>query len=191
MWLEGPSVNAVPYRVFVAKGKNLVVASIVFADDKQFYLVYSHDVRNVAKDLILASEFVDKSKTKYVVFNYGRKTIKATGYLIKAPSRYAFDIFTEEVRRIISATLGVPVKVRKLKSEEELPEVSKKLSEDEKKIFELAPIDIPSDIEEELKERQAEAIELSEAESTGREEEAEDTEHEGQEEEEQEEEQEQ
>jgi len=162
-WLEGPGINAVPYRLFITRGKPRIVAAIVFADDKQFYLVYTKDIRNVANDIILASPFVDRAKKRYLVFKHNKRRIKATGYLVKATSKYEFDIFTEEVRYIIVATIGKSVKVRRLKSEEEIPEVSKKLSEEEKKIFELAPVDVPSEIEEELMKQAIEVTEVAES----------------------------
>jgi len=162
VWIEGPTVNAVPYRVFVTRGKPKVVAAIVFADDRQFYLAYTRDVKNVVNDIILASPFIDRNRKKYLVFKYNNRRIKATGYLVKAASKYEFDIFTEEVRYVTAAALGKPIKVRKLKSEEELPEVSKKLSEEEKKIFELAPIDVPTEIEEKVEQVAVEAAEADE-----------------------------
>jgi len=164
VWVEGPSVNAVPYRLFITKGKPKILAAIVFADDKHFYFVFSKEVRSVANDIILASPFVDRTKVRYLVFTYNKRRIKTTGYLIKTTSKYEFDIFTEEVRYIIAATIDKPVKVRKLKSEEELPKTAKKLGEEEKVIFELAPIDIPSEVEEEIVKQAAEAIELADEE---------------------------
>jgi len=166
VWVEGPAVNAVPYRLFITKGKPKILAAIVFADDKQFYFTFTKEVRNVANDIILASPFVDRTKVRYLVFTYNRRRIKTTGYLIKAASKYEFDVFTEEVRYIIAATIDKPVKVRKLKSEEELPKTAKKLGEDERKIFELAPVDIPSEVEEEVTKQLAESIELVEDEAT-------------------------
>jgi len=165
VWVESPTINAVPYRLFITKGKPKIVAAIVFADDKQFYLVYAKEVRNVVNDIILASPFIDRSKKRYLALRHNKRRIKGTGYLVKATSKYEFDVFTEEIRYIIAAAIGRPVKVRRLKSEEEIPEVSKKLSEEEKKIFELAPIDVPSEIEEEVKEQLVEVTEVSESES--------------------------
>lgn len=148
VWLEVPQVNAVPYRVFVSKGQKGVVAAIVFADDGSFYLAYSKDISGVVKDVILSSPYVNKSKKRYLVFRIGKRLVKTKGYLLAVGSRYSLDLLTEEVRYVIAAALDRPIKVRKLKSEEELPATMKSMTDEEKKIFELAPIDIPSEIME-------------------------------------------
>lgn len=166
VWLEGPTVNAVPYRLFVTKGRPKVVAAILFADDKQFYFAFDKDVKNVAKDILLASPFIDKARSRHLVFKHGQRKVRAMGYLVKTGSKYEFDIFTEEVRKLISMTLDRPIKVVKLKSEEEMPETSKKLSDEEKKIFELAPPDLPTELEKELVEESVIETEQDRAQGT-------------------------
>lgn len=150
VWLESPRVNSVPYRLFVTKGKPRVVAAILIGDDKRFYLAYSREVRGVIRELVLSSPFIDASKPRYLVFRCGKRRVKTKGYLVIAKSKYELDLLTEEVRYLIASTIDVPVRVRKLKSEEEVPKVSRTLSEEEKRIYELAPIDLPEELEGEL-----------------------------------------
>jgi hypothetical protein len=150
VWLEGPKFNAVPYRVFVTKGKPSVVAAIVISDDKQFYLVYSKDIQGMVRDLLLPSPFLDKTRKKYLVFRVGKRKVKSTGYLIAARSKYELDLFTEEVRYLIASAIDKPIKVRKLKSEEEIPKITKSLTEEERRIYELAPVDVPTELEEDI-----------------------------------------
>jgi len=148
VWVRQPEVNAVPYRLFITKGAPQVLAAIVFADDMKFYLAYSKVVAGVVKDLILPSKYLDRGSKKFLVFRIGRRLVKTTGYLVVASSKYSLDLLTEEIRYIIQEALGRPVKVRKLKSEEELPTVIKRMSEAEKRIYELAPLDVPSEFGE-------------------------------------------
>jgi len=154
VWLESPKVNSVPYRLFITKGKPRVVAAILIGDDKQFYLAYSREVRGVIRELVLSSPFIDASKSRYLVFRCGKRRVKAKGYLVTAKSKYELDLLTEEVRYLISSTIDVPVRVRKLKSGEEISKISKTLTKEEKRIYELAPIDLPLELEEEIEEEE-------------------------------------
>ncbi|MEM1693830.1 MAG: hypothetical protein QXL19_05840 [Ignisphaera sp.] len=144
IWIEGPKINSIIYRSFVIKGRNSVVGAIVYADDGYFYLTFSKSVAGVIKDLVLPSPFINQDKKKTLIFTIGSKKITSYGYLITTESSYDLDLLTEEVRFIIEACLGVGVKVRKHKSPDS-PQ-RRELSDEEKKLLELAPIDIPSDI---------------------------------------------
>ncbi|MEM2260962.1 MAG: hypothetical protein QXK24_00780 [Ignisphaera sp.] len=144
IWLEGPKINSIIYRSFIVKGRNSVVAAIVYADDGYFYLTFSKSVAGVIKDLILPSPFINQDKKRTLIFTIGSKKITSYGYLITTESSYDLDLLTEEIRFIIEACLGIGIKVRRYKSPD-FP-LRRELSDEEKKLFELAPIDIPSDI---------------------------------------------
>lgn len=145
VWLEGGKINAVPYRSFVVKGKGSVVAVVLFSDDGNLYVAFSKPVAGVAKELLLPSPFVNAGKTKPLRFIVGSRAVTATGYLVVASSKYDLDLFTEEVRFIIEASLGVVLKVRKHKSPDSPPPKRSMLAE-EKALYDLAPLDVPSDI---------------------------------------------
>lgn len=134
VWLTPPKVNATPCILFIAKGEPRVLAAIVVADDNNFYLTYSKEVKGVISHLVLTSPFVEKDKTKFLVFKYGKRRIKAKGYLIVVESKYELDLLTEEIRYIISASIDVPVKVRKNQIGQEVPIPPPK---EGKKVYEL------------------------------------------------------
>ena len=148
VWVRPPEVNSVPYRLFISKGSPQVLAAIVFADDMKLYLACSRVVASVVKDLILPSKYLDRGSKRLLVFRVGGRLVRATGYLVVAPSKYSLDLLTEEVRYIIQGALGRPVRVRRMKSEGELPAAARRMSEAEKKIYELAPLDVPSELGE-------------------------------------------
>ena len=164
VWLEGPSINAVPYRLFVTKGRPKVVAAILFADDKQFYLAFDREVKNVAKELLLPLPHIDRANPRDLVFRFRKRKVKATGYPIRTGSKYEFDLVCEAVRAIIMATLDRPVRVIKLMSDEMTPQTTRSLTDEEKAIYELVPPDNPSELEEELKKLEQEAQEKEESE---------------------------
>ncbi|MEM1693954.1 MAG: hypothetical protein QXH21_08835 [Ignisphaera sp.] len=144
VWLEGAKINSILYRSFVVKGRNRIVAAILYADDGNFYLSFSRSVAGVVKELVLPSPFVDQSKKRLLRFSIGSRKINSTSYLVIAGSKYDLDLLTEEVRFIIEASLGVSIKVRKHKSPESLP--LKVEAEEEKRLLELAPLDVSSDL---------------------------------------------
>ncbi|MEM4787695.1 MAG: hypothetical protein QXV28_06945 [Ignisphaera sp.] len=145
VWLEGAKVNSILYRSFVVKGRNKVIAAILYADDGNLYLAFSRSVAGVIKELVLPSPFVDQGKKKLLRFSVGSRTVTSMGYYIVVGSRYDLDLLTEEIRFIAEATLGVGVKVRRHKSPEASP-LKKTLTEEEKKLLELAPLDVPTDL---------------------------------------------
>lgn len=133
------------YRSFVIRGKGTVVASILFADDSNMYIAFSKTVAGIAKELILPSPFINSGKTRHLRFATGSRTVMSTGYLVSAGSRYDLDLLTEEVRFVIEASLGVGVKVRKYKSPDS-PPPRRELKEEEKHLYEMAPLDVPTDL---------------------------------------------
>ncbi|MEM4500866.1 MAG: hypothetical protein QW512_01885 [Thermofilaceae archaeon] len=145
VWLEGARVNSILYRSFVVKGRGEVVAAILYADDGNLYLAFSRSVAGVIRELVLPSPFVDQSRRRMLRFTVGSRKVTSTGYLVAAGSRYDLDLLTEEVRFIVEASLGVGVKVRKHRSPE-APPPKGVLTEEERKLLELAPLDVPSDL---------------------------------------------
>lgn len=156
VWLEGAKVNSVLYRSFVVKGRNRVVAAILFAEDGNLYLTFSRSVAGVVKELVLPSPFINQNKRMTLRFSVGSRQVASVGYLVTAGSKYNLDLLCEELRFIMEASLGIRLKIRKHKSPDSPPR--KELKEEERKLFELAPIDLPSDL---LSVESGEGVEVS------------------------------
>lgn len=144
VWIEGGKVNAVVYRSFVAKGRGTVLAALLFADDSNLYLSLTRSVANVAKELVLPSPMVDRRRVRELRFAVGSRVVRSAGYLVKTSTRYELDLLTEELRFLIEATLGIPVKVRKHRSPDSPP--PRVARDEERALYELAPLDVPSDL---------------------------------------------
>lgn len=124
VWLESPSVNSRPLRLFISKGgRRRVLAAILVGDDGCFYLAYSREVAGVLRELVLPSPLLDPSRSRLLVFKCGGRCVRARGYAIKARSRHELDLLTEEVRYLIAAAIDVPVKVREVEGVQSKPPV--------------------------------------------------------------------
>jgi hypothetical protein len=139
----------VPYILFVTTRNPRVVAAVLYTEDGKLYFATSKDLKKAFHDILLSSPFIDRDSKRILVFKVGGRTVKATAYEVKVTRAYELDLFAEEVRYLASDLLGDYVRVVMIKTKAEEKGEKGKASEDEGKVYEVVPDNIPPEILEE------------------------------------------
>ena len=108
----GDEVDSVVERALYVHGSTgpVALALILRARDGLYYLTFTRRVARAAGSLLLASPFVDEGSHRFLMFPFAGIVREALAFKLRVSGRFDLDLFTEELRAILTVALGTRVK---------------------------------------------------------------------------------